>query len=624
MTVLAIEAATIRIAGRTLLDRADLTVAPGQKVGLVGRNGAGKSTLLKAIAGELGLDGGEIRLSPRARLGRVAQEAPSGEATLVETVLAADAERTRLLAETETAPPERLADLHDRLRAIGADAAPARAATILAGLGFDAEAQARPVGSFSGGWRMRVALAAALFVEPDLLLLDEPTNHLDLEATLWLESWLARFAGAAIIVSHDRTLLDRAVDAIAHLDRTKIALYPGGFEAFVRIREERAAQQAAMAEKIAAQRAHLQAFVDRFRYKASKARQAQSKLKAIARLPAIEALVEDAPTHFSFPEPRALAPPLLTLNRAAVGYGGTPVLREVSLRVDQEDRIALLGRNGNGKSTLAKLIAGRLDLLSGEMFRTPRLTVGFFAQHQEEDLFLDESPVDHMARALPRATPAQVRSQLARFGLDADRADTKVGSLSGGEKARLLLSLATRDAPQLLILDEPTNHLDIDAREALVRAIADYEGAVLLITHDPHLIELVADRLWLVADGTVAPFDGDLDDYRAVLAEGGRSQAAKAAPAPSRLDDRRARAEARAALAPLRRKAEAAEKTIARLSAERAAIEAKLADPRLYAGAGRPDEIAAQNARLAAIAREIEAAEEAWLSASAALEEAQP
>jgi ATP-binding cassette subfamily F protein 3 len=541
----------------------------------------------------------------------------------VDTVLAADAERTRLLAEAETAPPERLADIHDRLRAIGADAAPARAATILAGLGFSAEAQARPVGSFSGGWRMRVALAAALFVEPDLLLLDEPTNHLDLEATLWLESWLARFAGAAIIVSHDRTLLDRAVDAIAHLDRGKIALYPGGFEAFVRIREERAAQQAAMAEKIAAQRAHLQAFVDRFRYKASKARQAQSKLKAIARLPAIEALVEDAPTQFSFPAPRALAPPLITLNRAAVGYGGTPVLREVSLRVDQEDRIALLGRNGNGKSTLAKLLAGRLDLLAGEMFRTPRLTVGFFAQHQEEDLVLDESPVQHMARALPRATPVQVRAQLARFGLDAERADTKVASLSGGEKARLLLSLATRDAPQLLILDEPTNHLDIDAREALVRAIADYEGAVLLITHDPHLIELVADRLWLVADGTVTPFDGDLDDYRAVLAESGRAQTGKAAPAPSRVDDRRARAEARAALAPLRRQAEAAENTIARLSAERATIEAKLADPQLYAGAGRPDEIAAQNARLAAIAREIAAAEEAWLSASAALEEAQ-
>jgi ATP-binding cassette subfamily F protein 3 len=622
MTVLAIEAATIRIAGRTLLDRADLAIAPGQKIGLVGRNGAGKSTLLKAIAGELGLDGGAIRLSPRARLGWVAQEAPSGAASLVETVLAADAERTRLLAAAETAPPERLAELHDRLRAIGADAAPARAATILAGLGFDAAAQARPVGSFSGGWRMRVALAAALFVEPDLLLLDEPTNHLDLEATLWLESWLARFAGAAIIVSHDRTLLDRAVDAIAHLDGGKIALYPGGFEAFVRIREERAAQQAAMAERIAAQRAHLQAFVDRFRYKASKARQAQSKLKAIARLPAIEALVEDAPTRFAFPEPRPLSPPLITLDRAAVGYGGVPVLREVSLCLDQDDRIALLGRNGNGKSTLAKLLAGRLDLLAGGMFRTPRLTVGFFAQHQEEELVLDESAVDHMTRALPRAAPSQVRSQLARFGLDAERADTTVGSLSGGEKARLLLALATREAPQLLILDEPTNHLDIDAREALVRALADYAGAVLLITHDPHLIELVAERLWLVADGTVAPFAGDLDDYRALLAESGRAQAVKT-PAPSRADDRRARAEARAALAPLRRRAEAAEQAIARLSAERAAIEARLADPRLYAGAGRAEEIAAQNARLAAIARELAAAEEAWLAASAELEATQ-
>jgi len=620
MSLLVISALTLRIAGRTLLDGADLTLEPGRKVGLVGRNGAGKSTLIRAIAGEIAPDGGEIRLSARARLGRVAQEAPAGPASLIDTVLAADAERTRLLAEAETAAPERLADIHDRLATIGADAAPARAATILSGLGFDAAAQARPVGSFSGGWRMRVALASALFTEPDLLLLDEPTNHLDLEATLWLEAWLRRFAGAALIVSHDRGLLDNAVDAIAHLDRGRIALTPGGFAEFVRIRTERAEQQAAAAQRIATQRAHLQSFVDRFRYKASKARQAQSKLKAIAKLPVIDAVIEDTPTRFSFPQPQQVAPPILALEEAVAGYDGTPVLRGLDLRVDMDDRIALLGANGNGKSTLAKLIAGRMEPLAGEVRRGPKLRVGYFAQHQAEELVLNETPLDHIVRAAPRLPQVQHRAQIARFGLDADRAETKVANLSGGEKARLLLALATRDAPQLLILDEPTNHLDIDAREALVRALAEFEGAVLLITHDPHLVELVADRLWLVADGTVKPFDGDLDDYRALLTERARPPEKKAAPA--RREDRRERAEARAALAPLRRQAQAAEKTMAALAVERGRIEAKLADQDLYAG-GRAEEIAALNSRLAAIAAETAAAEEAWLEAQTALEAAE-
>ncbi len=619
MSLLVISGLTLRIAGRTLLDGADLTLEPGRKVGLVGRNGAGKSTLIRAIAGEIAPDGGEIRLSARARLGRVAQEAPSGPASLVDTVLAADLERTRLLAEAETAPPERLGDIHDRLAAIGADSAPARAATILSGLGFDAAAQARPVESFSGGWRMRVALAAALFTEPDLLLLDEPSNHLDLEATLWLEAWLRRFTGAALIVSHDRGLLDRAVDAIAHLDRGRISLTPGGFEEFVRIRTERAEQQAAEATRIAAQRAHLQAFVDRFRYKASKARQAQSKLKAIARLPVIESVIEDTPTRFAFPQPQQIAPPILALERASAGYDGNVVLRGLNLRVDMDDRIALLGANGNGKSTLAKLIAGRMEPMAGEVRRGPKLRVGYFAQHQAEELALDETPLDHITRAAPKLNATQHRAQIARFGLDAERAETKVASLSGGEKARLLLALATRDAPQLLILDEPTNHLDIDAREALVRALADFEGAVLLITHDPHLVELVADRLWLVADGTVVPFEGDLDDYRALLAERARPPAKRDAPA--KRDDRRERAEARAALAPLRRQAQAAEKTMATLAAERVRIEAKLTDQSLYAG-GKAGDIASLNARLAAIATETAEAEERWLEAQTALEAA--
>jgi len=617
MSLLIARSVTIRLGGRTLLDAADLTVDPGRRIGLVGRNGAGKSTLLKAIAGELAIDDGEIRLAQRARLGQVKQEAPEGDKSLIDIVLEGDQERLSLLAEINTAPPERMAEIHERLLTIEADSAPARAATILAGLGFDAAAQSRPVGSFSGGWRMRVALATALFAAPDLLLLDEPTNHLDLEATLWLETWLAKFPGAAIVVSHDRGLLDRCVDSIAHLDRGKISVTPGGYDEFVRIRTERASQQAAAAAKITAQKAHMQAYVDRFRYKASKARQAQSRLKAIARLPAIDTVLEDHVTRFNFPEPAQLAPPILTMEKVTVGYGGPPILRGLSLRVDMDDRIALLGANGNGKSTLAKLIAGRLAPDTGSMHRSGKLRVGYFAQHQSDELVANDTPIDHMARALPRALPGQVRSQLARFGLDADRATTPVKNCSGGEKARLLLALATRDAPQLLILDEPTNHLDIDAREALVRALANFEGAVLLITHDPHLVDLVADTLWLVADGTVKPFDGDLDDYRALLTE--RARPAPKADAGSLRDDRRARADARAAVAPLRKAAKDAEARIAKLTSERKRLEAKLADPDLYTSV-RKGEVAAAQSTLAALKRQLATAETEWLVAEEALE----
>jgi ATP-binding cassette subfamily F protein 3 len=626
MTLLAIDDLTVRIGGRTLIDGASLAIEAGKRVGLVGRNGAGKSTLLRVIAGDLAPDGGTSRLAARATMAVVRQEAPSGPASLLETVLQGDQERLRLLAAVETAPPEHLAELHERLRAIDADAAPSRAAAILAGLGFDETAQGRPVSDFSGGWRMRVALATALFANPDLLLLDEPTNHLDLEATIWLEGWLARFPGAALIVSHDRGLLDRAVEQIAHLDRGRLTLTQGGFETFIRIRAEHAMQQARAAERVAATRAHMQAFVDRFRAKATKARQAQARLKALARLPEIEAVVEDAPTRFAFPEPQQLAPPIIALDRVAVGYDGKPVLRGLSLGIDTDDRIALLGPNGRGKSTFAKLLAGRLEPLTGDVRRALRLKVGYFAQHQSDELVLADSPIDHMARALPRATPTAVRAQLARFGLDADRAETPVGQLSGGERARLLLALATREAPNLLILDEPTNHLDIDARDALVRALADFAGAVLLISHDPHLVSLVADRLWLVGDGTVRPFDGDLDDYRATLAgTGPRPVTAAARPAdaaPRRRDDRRDRAAARAETAPLRRAVRDAEASIAKLAAERAKIETQLADPAAYMPGAKVIDIAAARARLAAISRETEAAETAWLAASEALEQA--
>ncbi|MCB8873786.1 ABC-F family ATP-binding cassette domain-containing protein [Acidisoma silvae] len=622
MSLLTIRNLSISIKGRPLLENADLTVDPGRRIGLIGRNGAGKSTLMRAISGDLAVDGGDIRLANRAKMGAVAQEAPGGSVTPIEVVLAADKERTALLAEAEAPDTDalRLAEVHERLRTIESDSAPARAGAILSGLGFSLERQEGPMSALSGGWRMRVALASALFGNPDLLLLDEPTNHLDLEASLWLEGWLAKFSGAALIVSHDRGLLDRSVEAIAHLDRGKITLTTGGFAEFLRLRAERSAQQKRMAEKVSAERDRIQAFVDRFRAKATKARQAQSRLKALERLPPVENVIEDAPTRFSFPDPSRIAPPILTLDRVSIGYGGKPILRNISLSLDTDDRVALLGANGNGKSTLAKLIAGSMEPLAGEMRRAAGLKVGYFAQDQAEALIPSETPVDHMARALPRALPPQVRAQLARFGLDADRADTKVSELSGGEKGRLLLALATRDAPHLLILDEPTNHLDIDAKEALIRALADYTGAVVLITHDPHLVELVADRLWLVADGAAVQFDGDMDDYRQRLA-GLAGGPAKLDTAPTRQDDRRERAEARAALAPLRKIAQDAEKRIAKLTADKEKIEGILADPGFYEKHGGA-EITRGQQKLAAIARDIEAAEEAWLEAQGALEEA--
>jgi ATP-binding cassette subfamily F protein 3 len=619
MSLLQINDLTLRIAGRALLEGASLNIEPGTRVGLIGRNGAGKSTLLRAIVGDIAPDGGTIRLSSRARLGFVKQETPVADKTLIDCVLEGDPERLRLLAELETADPHRIAEIHERLLVIDADSAPARAGAILAGLGFDAAQQKMQVAHFSGGWRMRVALATALFAAPDLLLLDEPTNHLDLEATIWLEQFLAKFPGSVLMVSHDRGMLDRAVEAIAHLDRGKLSLTPGGFSEFVRIKTEQALQQSREAERIAAKRAHMQSFVDRFRAKATKARQAQARLKALEKLPVLESVIEPAPTRFSFPQPRELAPPVLVLDRVDAGYDGKPVLRGMNLRIDPDDRIALLGANGNGKSTLAKILAGRMAGLSGDIRRAPKLRTGYFAQHQAEELVPGETPVEHMARALPQATPPILRAQLARFGLDAERADTKTANLSGGEKARLLLALATRDAPQLLILDEPTNHLDIDARAALVSALADFAGAVILITHDPDLIELVADRLWLVADGGVKDFEGDLADYRAYLLE--RARPVRVETKPAKKDERRERAENRERTAPLRKKLRAAEQVLEKLTKERDELETRRADPALYMP-GKVEELRKIEIRLAALIRKIEGQETEWLILAAELEEA--
>lgn len=625
MSLLTITDLTIRIAGRPILNGASLTVEPGRRIGLIGRNGTGKSTLLAAIAGDLAPDGGTIAFSSRATMGRVKQETPSGNLSLIDAVLSSHEERARLLHDVErTEDPTQIADIHERLLAIDAHSAPARASTILAGLGFDQEAQQRPVTDFSGGWRMRVALASALFLAPDLLLLDEPTNHLDIEATLWLESWLARFSGAVVVVSHDRSLLDNTVQAIAHLENGRLSLTPGGYDRFIQIRTEQALQQNRAAQKVADQRAKMESFVARFRAKATKARQAQARLKALERLPQIESVVEATPTHFSFPEPGVLPPPMLKLNDVSVGYGEKVILRNLSLRMDMDDRIALLGRNGHGKSTFAKLLAGQLSPMAGELAPANKLRVGYFAQHQNDALILEDTPVDHMARALPDATPPQVRAQLARFGLDAARAETAVKSLSGGEKARLLLALATRHAPHLLILDEPTNHLDLDARDALIRALCEFEGAVILISHDSHLVESVADGLWIAEKGTIMPFEGDMKDYRTWLDDRARNANTEQSghsqhKAPAKAQQRAQRKEQTRQLAPLRRQIRHAETTLEKLEKAKKKIEDKLASPDLYQS-GKTEDIATLNTQLAAIEQDQQEMELLWLDAQDKLE----
>jgi len=623
--MLVLDHISIRIASRLLLDGASARIPDGARVGLVGRNGIGKTTLFRAIAGEIGMEHGTIVLPSRARTGRLAQEAPSGPERLIDVVLTTDTERTKLLAEAETAhDPHRIAEIQTRLADIGAHAAPARAASILAGLGFEAAAQQRPCTDFSGGWRMRVALAAVLFSQPDLLLLDEPTNYLDLEGTLWLTDHLARYPRTVIVISHDRDLLDEAVDWILHIDGGKLALYRGGYTSFARQRAERQALNAAAAKKQEAERKHLQAFIDRFKAKASKARQAQSRVKKLAKLTPIAAIANDEVRPIVIPPPaKALSPPIIALDRVSVGYEpGKPVLRRLNLRIDTDDRIALLGPNGNGKSTLAKLLAGRLAPFDGTITRPDRIEVAYFAQHQLDELMPAQSVYEHVRRLMPDAPETRVRARAGSIGFSGEMADTSVEKLSGGEKARLLLGLATFAGPHLVILDEPTNHLDIDSRAALIEAINDYPGAAILVSHDQHLIEACADRLWLVGDGTVAPYAGDLDDYRRlVLGPEARTSAEREQPTNkvSRTDQRRAAAEKREELKPLKRRIDAAEKIVARLTVDIAMIDAQLASD-LFAR--DPAKATALSKTRAEAAAALARAEEDWLAASAAYEEA--
>lgn len=620
---------TYRIGDRLLIDKASVTLPGKAKTGLVGRNGAGKSTLFKIITGDLSTETGHVQVPKRARIGQVAQEAPGTEDTLMDVVLAADTERTKLLedAESETSP-DKIAEIHTRLADIGAHTAEARAGAILSGLGFNAEAQLRPCSSFSGGWRMRVALAAVLFSEPDLLLLDEPTNYLDLEGTLWLENYVSRYPHQVLLISHDRDLLNNSVDSIVHLDRGKLTFYSGGYDSFDRQRREAMILAEKAKEKQDAQRKHMQAFVDRFRYKASKARQAQSRLKMLEKMQPIAALTEESSRPIQFPDPEnKLAPPILKLEDVATGYGETKILRQLTLNIDTDDRIALLGANGNGKSTFAKLISGRLAAMAGDVTKASKLKIAFFAQHQLDELKPAENAVAHVRTLMPDAPEAKVRARVARFGLPTDRMDTPAKDLSGGEKARLLLGLATFDGPHLLILDEPTNHLDIDSREALVMALNDFEGAVVLISHDRHLIEACADRLWLVAGGKVEPYDGDMDDYRRLILQGpeaaqkARDRAiASEAEKASAQDKRREAAQKRSQLKPLKQKIDAAEKEMARLQDKIGKLDEALADPAFFTK--EPERAAKFAKERAYCEKKLVKTEEDWLELSAEYEEA--
>jgi len=611
---------------RVLFDRASAAISDGWKVGLVGRNGSGKSTLLKLIQGELEVDGGDINMTGRMRIGSVPQDPPGGDIAVIDAVLAADAERSALLAEAETCHDGlRLADIHMRLDEIGAASAPARAAAILNGLGFDTAAQARPCGEFSGGWRMRVALAGTLFSDPDLLILDEPSNHLDLEAQLWLTEHLKRYRHTLLMVSHDRDLLNDVCDHIVHIDQQKLVSYTGNYDTFERTRAERLENDAAQRAKNEARRKHMQAFVDRFRAKASKARQAQSRLKMIEKLGPVAAVPVEEEIRFAFPAPDQLASPIETIDQVSVGYGdGPPVLRKLDLRLDMDDRIALLGQNGNGKSTFIRVLSDRLKPREGKIKRSGKLRFGYFSQDQEEELDYEGTPFEHMTRALGPGTPEhKVRAQLGRFGFSRERGDLKVGLMSGGEKTRLLLALATRNAPHLLLLDEPTNHLDMDARESLIEAINDFDGAVVLVSHDTHLVKMVADQLWLVADGQVKPFDGDIDDYQTRLLRERNGRPAKEAkprkepkpvPAPSPAVQEKPRR------GHLKRALEKAEKAMADLTKRRNEIEGKLADPATYSGP--PETIAELQKEKLRLERELAHAEHDWLVAQEALEAA--
>lgn len=612
---------TVRLGGRTILDRATAALPPYSRIGLIGRNGAGKSTLMKVMIGTLEADDGSLEMPKGTRIGYIAQEAPAGDSTPFDTALAADTERAALMIESEQGglDHDRMAEVHERLIAIDAYTAPARASRILVGLGFDEDMQGRPLDSFSGGWKMRVALASLLFSQPDLLLLDEPSNHLDLEATLWLENFLKGYPAMMVVISHERDLLNNVVDHILHLEGGQVTLYSGGYDSFERQRAERAAQLAAAKASQDAQRAKLQDYVARNSARASTAKQAQSRAKALARMQPIAAMAEDPTLSFDFPSPDELKPPLVTLDLASVGYTeGNPILERLNLRIDPDDRIALLGRNGNGKTTLARLLAAQLTPMEGQMNSSGKMRVGYFTQYQVEELDGDDTPLEHMTHQMKGANPGAVRAQLGRFGFSGAKATTKVGKLSGGERARLALALITRDAPHMLILDEPTNHLDVDAREALVQALNEYEGTVVLVSHDRHMLELTADRLVLVDGGTATEFSGTIEDYTDfILGKGPTKEKVSKA---DRKDDKKAAAAAREAQAKLKRDVSDAEADLAKLEVVLSAIDRAMFAPASAANEYKNLTMGELSQRRGKIIAAQEAAEARWVAAGEALE----
>src|SRR5579864_4376134 len=615
---------SLRIAGRLLIDHSSVQIAPAARVGFVGRNGVGKSTLFRAIRGELPTETGSIAIPPRWRVGSLAQEAPDGPEPLIDVVLKGDLERESLMREAASErDPLRIADIQTRLVDIDAYSAPARAAAILSGLGFSSADQNRPCSEFSGGWRMRVALAATLFAAPDLMLLDEPTNYLDLEGTLWLEDHLASYPRTVIVISHDRDLLETSVNQILQLDRGKLTLYRGSYAAFEEQRSARELLGAKHAKRQAEERKRLQAFVDRFKAKASKARQAQSRVKMLERMKPVPALVTQDVHEISFPPlEKMLSPPIIAVDDVSVGYDAKrPVLTRVTLRIDTDDRIALLGANGNGKSTLVKLLANRLSPFSGRVTRADKLSVGYFAQHQLDELDVDASPYDHVRRLMPDAPETRVRGRTGAIGFSGKAGDTLVKNLSGGEKARLLLGLATFFGPNMIILDERTNHLDSDSRAALAEAINEFPGAVIMVSHDRYLIEACADQLWVVADHAVTAYDGDLDDYRRMVlsSRGMRTNSRDRANERGDKTDKpqRNRPEKRA---PLKQKISEAEAEMTRISEIIAKIDAALALPDLFT---RDPKQAAQLGKARANAADaLTKAEEEWLAASSEFDEA--
>ena len=610
---------TYRLGPRVLFDKAGAALPTGARIGFVGRNGTGKTTLFRMVSGDLHPESGTLTLPRQVKLGQVEQEAPGGDTRMVDFVLAADKERDALTREAETAAdPNRIAEIHARLVDIDAHAAPARAAAILSGLGFDAAAQERALSEFSGGWRMRVALAAVLFAQPDLLLLDEPTNYLDLEGTLWLIDYLATYPATILVISHDRDLLDAVCDHILHLDQAKLTVWRGNYTSFERQRREQQAIQLKFIKKQEDQRQHLQSFVDRFRASATKAKQAQSRIKMLARLQPVAAIVDREVLPFTLPSPaKALSPPIVAMEGASAGYGDRTVLSRLALNVSNDDRIGLLGSNGNGKSTFAKLVAGRLDASGGAVRRSSKMSVGFFAQHQVEELDVTQTPYRCVAERMRDTPESRIRGRCAQLGFPGQKADTPVAQLSGGEKARLMMGLACFDAPHLLILDEPTNHLDIDSRAALIEAINEYAGAVMLISHDRYLLEACADRLWLVDKGTVRAFEGDLDDYKAQVLEqagGGTRRAPRKAATEVEEAPATAKRPGRSHI-PLRKQIETLEDRMAKFQGLIARIDGALANPDTFKrDKGKAATLAQQRKECE---RALVAAEEEWLALNA-------